>query len=80
MKRGIHITIIETGRACAVGVMLIACHASLVSAEEATQKGCVAVAKQEYDAAKKQRLLQTRFGTYVRTGRLGRRTYLYCHS
>jgi hypothetical protein len=80
MKRGLHIALIGAARACAVGVMLIACHASSVSAEESTRKGCVAVAKQEYDAAKKQRLLQSRFGAYVRTGRLGRRTYLYCHS
>ena len=72
MKRGIHVA--------AAGIILIACHASSAGAEEATRKRCVAVAKQEYDAAKKQSLLQTRFGTYVRTGRLGRRNYQYCHS
>ena len=80
MKRGIRIARMKTAWACAVGLMLIACHASSVRAEETTRKGCVTVAKQEYDAAKKQRLLQTRFGLYVRTGRIGRRTYLYCHS
>jgi hypothetical protein len=72
MKQGIHVA--------AAGIILIACHASSASAEETTRKTCVTVAKQEYDAAKKQRLLQTRFGAYVRTGRLGRRTYQYCHS
>jgi len=73
MKQGIHVA--------AAGIILITCHASSASAEETTtRKTCVAVAKQEYDAAKKQRLLQTRFGAYVRTGRLGRRTYQYCHS
>jgi hypothetical protein len=42
--------------------------------------GCVEVAKQEYNAAKKQGLLNTRFNRYVRTGRIGRRYYWYCHS
>jgi len=72
MKRGIHVA--------AAGIVLFACHAPSASAQETTRKICVAVAKQEYDAAKKQRLLQTRFGTYVRIGRIGRRTYQYCHS
>ena len=76
MKRDIHIG----AWICAAAILLNASCASPAGAEEATRKGCVAVAKQEYDAAKKQRLQQTRFGTYVRTGRLGRRTYLYCHS
>jgi len=41
-------------------------------------EGCVAVAKQEYNAAKKQHLLRTRFTQYVRTGLPGRRQYWYC--
>jgi hypothetical protein len=49
------------------------------NAKDPPHPGCVAVAKQEYDAAKKQRLLNTRFNRYVRTGRIGRRYYWYCH-
>lgn len=41
---------------------------------------CTAVTKQEYDSAKKQYLLQTRFSRYVRTGRVGQRQYWYCNS
>jgi hypothetical protein len=62
--------------ACAIGFALP--HAS-VNAKDAPPKGCVAVTKQEYDSAKKQNLLHSRFSTYVRTGRLGRRSYWYCH-
>ena len=41
--------------------------------------GCVAVSKGEYRGAYKKNLLSTRFGTYVRMGRLGRYSYWYCH-
>ena len=40
--------------------------------------GCVAVTRQEYNAAKKQHLLRTRFTQYMRTGLPGRRQYWYC--
>lgn len=79
MKRNILIARIGI-RASAIGLMLIVFPFSSVNAEQPPWKGCVAVAKQEYDSAKRQRLLQTRFSKYVRTGRLGRRYYWYCHS
>jgi hypothetical protein len=66
-------------RACAIGLALIAIPLPSVNAKEAPPKGCVSVTKQEYDSAKKQNLLHSRFSTYVRTGRLGRRSYWYCH-
>ena len=40
--------------------------------------GCAAITKAEYDAAKKQHLLNARFGNYLRTGRPLRRAYWYC--
>jgi hypothetical protein len=36
------------------------------------------VTKQEYDRAKKQHMLRTRYTEYVRTGLPGRRQYWYC--
>ncbi len=65
-------------RACAIGFALIAVPLPPVNAKQAPPKGCVAVTKQEYDSAKKQNLLQSRFSTYVRTGRIGQRSYWYC--
>jgi hypothetical protein len=73
-------TIVLVGWLCACGLMLFAFPARSVEAGQPPSKGCVAVAKQEYDSAKRQKLLQTRWSTYVRTGRLGRRFYWYCHS
>lgn len=66
--------------ACAIGLVLIAFPSPSANAEEPPRKECVAVSKQEYQSAKRQKLLQTRFSKYVRTGRLGRRSYWYCHS
>lgn len=66
--------------ACAIGLMLAAFLSSLVNAEQPPWKGCSDVSKQEYVSANRQRLLQTRFSAYVRTGGLGRRYYWYCHS
>jgi hypothetical protein len=63
---------------CAMALALIAVPLAPVNAKQAPPKGCVAVTKQEYDSAKKQNLLQSRFSTYLRTGRLGRRSYWYC--
>jgi hypothetical protein len=80
MKRGNLIAPIANGiLSCAIGLMLIAFPSS-GNAEQPPDKQCVAVSKQEYDSAKRQKLLRTRFSTYVRTGRLGRRFYWYCHS
>jgi hypothetical protein len=42
-------------------------------------EGCRAASKIEYDSARRTYLLQNRFGRYVRTGRLWRRHYWYCH-
>ncbi len=65
---------------CAVGLMLIAFPRFSVSAEEPPAQGCQAVTKQEYDSAKKQKMLRTRYSSYVRTGGIGRRRYWYCHA
>jgi hypothetical protein len=78
MKRRSHIASVATlTRACAV-LMLIACHSSPASAEQAPPKTCAVISSQEYAAAKKQNLLRSQFGSYVRTGGLGRRQYWYC--
>ena len=61
-----------------IGLMLIAFPFSSVNAEQRPHKGCVGVSKDEYQGAKRKKLLRTRFGTYVRTGRLWRRYYWYC--
>ena len=81
MRRGNLIALIENGASTAViGLMLIAFPSSSVNAEQPPRNGCIAVSKQEYDSAKRQKLLHSRFNTYVRTGRLARRYYWYCHS
>jgi hypothetical protein len=48
-------------------------------AQQLPSDRCLAITKAEYDAAKRQKLLQIRFGTYVRTGRIFHRHYWYCH-
>jgi hypothetical protein len=65
---------------CALGIVFTAFSFSSVSAEQPPRMGCAAVSKQEYDSAKRQKLLRSRFSTYLRTGRLGQRHYWYCHS
>jgi hypothetical protein len=55
-----------------------ACPALAVTQPDPPRDGCVAVARQEYEAAKKKDLLRTRNGEYVRTGSLIRRAYWYC--
>jgi hypothetical protein len=80
MRWGKHIApVAKLAWACAV-LMLIACHSSPASAEPAPPKTCAAISSQEYAAAKKQKLLRSQFGSYVRTGGLGRRQYWYCHA
>jgi hypothetical protein len=66
--------------ACTLGLILILCHAPPAYAQQAPPARCSSVAKHEYDAAKKQNLLRGRFGGYLRTGRIGRRQYWYCHA
>jgi hypothetical protein len=61
-----------------IGLMLIAFPSSSVNAEQPPHKGCVSVSKGEYQAANRQKLLHTRFSTYVRTGRMWHRYYWYC--
>jgi len=75
MKRGTFIAPI----AAAIGLMLIANPASSANADQPPAVGCVAVAKIQYDSAKAQYLLRNRYGMYVRTGRIFRRRYWYCH-
>jgi uncharacterized membrane protein len=65
---------------CAIGLMLIAFLSLSVNAEQPPSERCIAVSRQEYYSADRQKLLHTQFSTYVRTGRLGRRNYWYCHS
>ena len=65
---------------CAIGLTLIAFPSHSVNAEQPPSERCVAVSKQEYDSANRQKLLRTQFSTYARTGQLGRRHYWYCHS
>ena len=45
---------------CAIGLMLIAFPSHSVNAEQPPSEGCVAVSKQEYDSADRQKLLHTR--------------------
>ena len=80
MRRGKLITLIENGACTAViGLMLIALPSSAVNAEQPPPKGCAPVSKSEYDSVKRQNLLHSRFTRYVRTGRLLKRYYWYCH-
>ena len=61
-----------------IATSLISFSSSPVNADP-PRNGCVAVSKGEYRGAYKKNLLRTRFGTYVRMGRLGRYSYWYCH-
>jgi hypothetical protein len=60
-----------------IATSLIASSSSSVNAEP-PGKGCVVVSKGEYQGAYRKKLLLTRFGRYVRAGRLGRYYYWYC--
>jgi len=62
----------------AIALVLSALSPAPASAAKLPYAGCVAVTKQEYDSAKKQHMLRTRYTEYVRTGLLGRRQYWYC--
>ncbi|HEY0223377.1 MAG TPA: hypothetical protein VGC38_02570 [Pseudolabrys sp.] len=69
----------KTATACAaaIGLMVMALPPP-ARAQQPPQRGCLAVAKSEYDSAKQKNLLRSRFGNYVRTGRPFRRAYWYC--
>ena len=80
MKRLKLIALIKNGACVAViGLMLFAFSSLSANAQQPPSERCIAVTKAEYDAAKRQKMLQVRFGTYVRTGRIFRRYYWYCH-
>jgi hypothetical protein len=80
MKRRKLIALFENGMCTAViGLMLIAFPSSSVKAEQLPRGECRAVSKIEYDSAKREYLLRSRFGIYMRTGRLWRRYYWHCH-
>src|SRR5262245_4912168 len=70
----------KLARSGIAGLLLLAVHASSAGAEQTPPKRCAPVAKQEYDAARRQNLLRSRAGDYVRTGGIGRRQYWYCHA
>jgi hypothetical protein len=61
----------------AIALMLVASPLSSAKAEEPPW-GCLAVSKSEYNAAKSKKMLRSRFGTYMRTGRIWHRNYWYC--
>ena len=75
-KPGSHTKRSATG--CTIVLMLSVFPYAPANAATPPYEGCVAVNKQEYNAAKKQHLLRTRFTQYVRTGLPGRRQYWYC--
>jgi hypothetical protein len=77
MKNRIKQTV--TGASAAwLGLMLFAFSPAQAKTQQPPRAGCATVAKGEYDSAKKQNLLHTKFGGYVRTGRPLRRVYWYC--
>jgi hypothetical protein len=64
--------------AAAGALMLMALPIAAAHAARPPYIGCVAVTKQEYDGARRQHLLRTRYSQYMRTGLPGRRQYWYC--
>jgi hypothetical protein len=62
-----------------VGAMLIAFAPSAVKAQQLPpREGCRAVSKLEYDTAKREYVLISMGGRYVRTGYFWRRHYWWC--
>jgi hypothetical protein len=79
MKRRKFIAQIANGTCtAAMGLMLMAFSSSSAKAQQQPRNGCLVVTKSEYDSAKNKNLLHSRFGNYLRTGRLLRRAYWYC--
>lgn len=65
--------------AAAIGATLIAYSpAHAANAVQPPSESCRPASKIEYNSAKKQYLLRTQFGAYVRTGGIFRRHYWYC--
>ncbi len=63
-----------------VGAMLIVASSPQAKAQQQPPwEGCRPAFKVEYDSAKRDYLLNTRAGTYVRTGHVWRRHHWYCH-
>jgi hypothetical protein len=79
MKRGYFVALVAVC-AGAIAAMFVALPISSVNAVQAPRKGCVAVVKQEYDSAKRLKLLQMTYSSYATTGGIGRRSYWYCRS
>jgi hypothetical protein len=65
--------------AAMIGLALNAFLSSAVNADQPS-RNCRAVPKIEYDSAKREKLLSNRNGAYIRTGRIWRRYYWYCHN
>jgi len=65
--------------ACAIELLLSPLVVPSAHAQGTPQSNCVSVSRDEYLSAKQQKMLRARFGSYVRTGRPGRRYYWYCH-
>jgi len=63
---------------CVIGWKLSLLALSPAHAQEPPRSNCVSVSPSEYASAKKQKVLRTRFGSYVWTGRPGRRYHWYC--
>jgi hypothetical protein len=75
-----HVTV--TRRTVVLGTPATVAAAFLSSESDAQEPPLDArrsASKFEYDSARRNHLLQNRFGLYVRTGRLWRRHYWYCH-
>src|SRR5215475_11997119 len=53
-------------RRCMAGLVLVTFNVQSIRAEQAPPKRCASISKQEYDAARKQSLLRSRYGDYVR--------------
>ena len=63
----------------AAATVAAASFSSASNAEEPPWDACRSASKIEYDSARRNHLSQNRFGLYLRTGRLLRRHYWYCH-
>lgn len=72
------LTKFERGMLVAAAAMTLIALSGAAFAQQAPRAGCVAVTKQEYNNARKSRLQQHRFGSYVRAGRVLKRYYWFC--
>ena len=72
-------TVWPRARAAAAAVVAIILSSSAANAEKPPWQGCRPASKVEYESAKRQYLLRSRVGTYVKTGPIWKRSYWYCH-